>query len=656
MMGSSLKAQALVDARSLGLGGSLGAVRDTRDFAANPAGLVHMRDWDMSVSTYAEPSNSKSGFVFQGLALGKRLSEQQAAALRYTPGSSVSFVIPPVLLLGESNLPESADREIEYQEPFAFGIAHKFADEFSAGIGIRYRRERVADTRYQIIVRDTISYPTATQETFTRNAWLADAALQWQPSDQWSLTIAGRNVLRMFSGDAADVLETYRLPSSTFLEGGVRYTPDGNIHILASASSAGMGTVGAEWSPGLGLTVRGSVMGNKAERPMLCAAGMGIGWSYEFFEVDAGYLHYLSAENHRGNTPITDFSADDIINLDQHPFSRNRLALTAKAIFGHVRASLARIEGITMSGGVYPASHEVFAYKPIGTVRVRNVSSQPIHAKASFFVDRLMDAPTESAAVYILPDGVAEIPLTAVFNEQVKRVSTLTVKDGNVFVNATPAEQYDDKAQTRVLIHGKNAWDGDVNTLRYFVTPDEPLVLKYSRDALLEQRDSLEGIPGMLEQFTRARLVISSFAGRLQYVSDPRLTADFVQYPVETLNVQGGDCDDMTVCFASLLSSIGIATAFVDVIPPGKPDQAHIYLLFDTGVEPRFASALAENPKRFVVRRGPRGKETLWIPIETTVIARGFDEAWTGGAQRYFDDVEIGLGLAHGWVRVVDVN
>jgi hypothetical protein len=116
-----------------------------------------------------------------------------------------------------------------------------------------------------------------------------------------------------------------------------------------------MGALGAEWSPGFGLTLRGSVMGNKAERPFLCAAGMGIGWSYEFFEVDAGYLHYLSAENHRGNTPITEFSADDIINLDQHPFSRNRLALTAKASLA-CKTSLARIEACDVGGC---ASHEV---------------------------------------------------------------------------------------------------------------------------------------------------------------------------------------------------------------------------------------------------------------------------------------------------------
>jgi hypothetical protein len=309
-----------------------------------------------------------------------------------------------------------------------------------------------------------------------------------------------------------------------------------------------------------------------------------------------------------------------------------------------------------MISSVYPAARELFAYKPIGTARVRNISSQPIHAKASFFVERVMDAPTESQPVYLEPGGEADIPLTAVFNEQVEQATTQTVREGNVYIHATPAEQYDDKAQTRVVFQGKNAWDGDVYSLRYFVTPDHPAILKYSRDVLLERRDSLAGVDGVLEQYHKARLLLAGFAGNLQYVSDPRLSADYVQYPAETLSRHGGDCDDLAVCFASLLSSIGIAVAFVDVIPPGKPGEAHLYLLMDTGMQPRYGSALAQNPKRYVIRSGTQGKESVWIPIETTVLAKGFDEAWTAGAQRYFDDVEVGFGLAHGWVRIVDVH
>jgi len=111
----------------------------------------------------------------------------------------------------------------------------------------------------------------------------------------------------------------------------------------------------------------------------------------------------------------------------------------------------------------------------------------------------------------------------------------------------------------------------------------------------------------------------------------------------------------MTVCFASLLSSVGISTAFVDVVPPAQPEKSHIFFLFDTGLSPKFGDRVSSNPKRYIVRKSKTGQETIWIPIESTAITRGFEEAWTEGAQQYFDDVEIGLGVVQGWVHIVDV-
>jgi hypothetical protein len=45
----------------------------------------------------------------------------------------------------------------------------------------------------------------------------------------------------------------------------------------------------------------------------------------------------------------------------------------------------------------------------------------------------------------------------------------------------------------------------------------------------------------------------------------------------------------------------------------------------------------------------------VWIPVETTAITEGFMKAWEQGAKEYFDEVEVGLGLVRGWVRLVDV-
>jgi hypothetical protein len=138
-------------------------------------------------------------------------------------------------------------------------------------------------------------------------------------------------------------------------------------------------------------------------------------------------------------------------------------------------------------------------------------------------------------------------------------------------------------------------------------------------------------------------------------VNDPKASKDRVQFPSETLALRWGDCDDMTVCFSSLLSSVGINTAFVDAVPPQRPDDAHIFMMFDTEVPASQAKLVSDNPKRYVIRKNERGEETVWLPVETTAITQGFQKAWEVGAREYFDYVEVGLGVVRGWVRLVDL-
>jgi hypothetical protein len=646
--------QSLMDARALGLAAYFPVVQDTREFPINPAGIVQIRDWDMSMSTYLTPSAKPLGFVFHGLTLGKRFFGDEAFALRYSPGTSVRFIVPPTLVVGGE--PASNDREITYEESFAAAYAHRFAKSLSAGVSARVRREKVTDTRYQMVLHDTVSYPTAYQSAFASNVWSLDASLLWNPLSRLTVAAAVRNIFSWRNGDIGAPLQFYQLPTKPIGEIGVAYAVSPGFLFAASGSTAGSSACGIEWSAPFGLRLRCGTLLNTQKGPLVEGVTGGFGWYFDQFELNAGYVAFVSGSTHKGTTTVAAFNADQLTSLDIHQYSRNRLALSARAIFGNVRESLARIEGVTILGSVYPAAAEMLANKPIGVVRVRNLSRKSINAKVSLFVDRIMDAPTESPAVYIDPGAEADVPLMALFNEQVKKIRSLMVREGDVFVSASLADQYDDKSQTRLVILGRNAWNGDSKSLRYFVTPDDPAVLRYSRDVLLGHRDSLSLVPSMLESFAKARVLVNSFAGKLLYVNDPKLTADFVQYPAETLQLRGGDCDDMTVCFASLLSSIGLSTAFVDVVPPDHPERSHIYLLCDTGVEPRYGASISANPKRYIIRRNAAGVETLWLPLETTVAARGFDESWTVGAQEYFDDVEVGLGLVKGCVRIVDVN
>ena len=657
MDGVGTYAQTSMQPRVLGLGGNGATVRDIRGFSWNPAGLTGMRDWDFAVTSYTGLTSETAGFVFHGVAVGKRFFGNEALGLEFAPGAQLSFLFPASLSIGGDNTPVTNERRVEYREPVSLAFAHRFSERFSLGLGLRYRSENVSDTQVSLVPGDSIPLiPVTSEQTTVGETVAGDLSVLWRPEERLSISVTGRNLIRFQKTQLPDSLEPYALPDARALEASLAFQPASPVTLAAGLATNGTGSAALEWIPGSGLALRAAAYLSRRETPFVYAVSAALGWTYEILDLEVGYIRYTNASASSGDFQASDFDATRITAVDVNPYAGDRVSFSVKAIFGNVRESLARIERVNVDRSVYPSSFELFAYRPIGTATVRNLSDKPVRARVSFYVDRYMDAPTESAPVTLDPGGTAEVDLMAIFNERVAAVTSTQINEASVTVNATLTETYDDRRQVAVVIRGRNEWDGSAESLRFFVTPDDPDVLRASRDLLLENSGLLTGATTTTELFLKSRLIIQSFAGKLLYVNDPKLSSDYVQYPAETLRLRGGDCDDMTVCFASLLSSVGVSTAFVDVVPPSAPEKSHVYLLFDTGLEPRYGSSVSENPKRYVVRKGRSGKETVWIPIETTVISEGFDEAWTAGAQNYFDDVELGLGIVKGWVRIHDVN
>lgn len=646
--------QSLLSARSLALGAYGASVTDTRSFESNPAGIVGLRDWEFSTTTYGT-TGSGGGFVFQGLTLGKRILDDAALSIAYMPGSLLEFALPAIVITSDSGTPASIQQRVSYHENLLVAGAYRLFPTLSVGIAGRFRRTTVSDTKYELIPQGSGYVPRITPRTEEAATTLLDAGVLFRPVSSLRLGLVARNLLTFRQNLPSD-LSVFELPEEIAGELSTRIEPMPSLALMAQASTRASGAVGVEFTPLDVLALRGGLYFDRKESPAFYGWTVGAGWRYEFLELDAGYVGFPGGGSHSGRIPLASFDASRLHQLDLQPYTVNRAVVTVKAMFGKIRSPYVRILSAELLSGIYPSSYELFAFRPIGQARVKNISDRPVQARARFFIEGFMDAPTETPPVALQPGEERVIPFTAVLNRQVREVTQLVVREAEVYVSATASDEYDDRLQTSVLIHGRNDWDGDVMSLRHFVTPDDPDILRYTREVLVEYKDSLASVPLPLQAVAKARLLFNTFAGKLVYVGDPKVSTDFVQYPSETLRLRSGDCDDMTVCFASLLGSIGISAAFVDVVPPSAPEKSHIYLMFDTGLEPRFGHVLSENPKRFVVRRNARGEETLWLPIETTVITQGFERAWELGAQEYFDDVEVNLGLIKGWVRIVDVH
>jgi hypothetical protein len=655
MMNTGTYAQSLLNPRATSVGAYGPLVKDTRGFTDNAAGLVAMRDWDFSISTYLPTADVSQGFAFQGVTLGKRFLEDYALGLQYSPGSVLEFVIPTTFSGGPN--PVSIDKEIRFEEPVAVGCAYRVVDNLSAGVSMRLLRQKVTDTQYQFIIRpDTQFISPLPDNISTLTRWLGDVGIHWKPAPPVVVSLVGRNLMNIASGSLPAEVAAFELPSSRALNLGAAYGLLPSMVLAGEVSSEQRSAAGVEWRPGWDLDCRAGVHFAHRESNVLSAISVGLGWSYKFIGADISWLKFTSQENRSGSGSISGFEASSITSLELNRYTSDRVQFSLRAVFGNVRDVLVTIQRVEIRSGVYPSSSASLARSAIANVRVRNVSDKPVNARARFFIDRIMDDPTESLPVHLLPDEEGDIPVTAVFNDRVKSVERMVVREGTVYVSASPDEEFDDKRTTPVVIYGRNDWDGDVHSLRYFVTPDDPAIIRFTRDVLLSMSDSLDRTRAGFEQLRKAELLINAFSGKLLFVNDPKQSADYVQYPSETLHLRGGDCDDFTVLFSSVLGSIGISTALVDVVPPSDSSAGHIYLLFDTGLDPKFGGVISANPKRYLIRRNAKGMETIWVPVETTVIRHGFETAWSSGAQQYYDDVIIGHGLIRGWVRILDVN
>lgn len=650
-------AQHLGSSRESSTGGSTVLASGPSAIDWNPAACASIRGWMIIAGGYSFVGGGESGSPeFYGIGAGAGISDRQGAAFRITPGSSLDFVIPFRFVLEDSlqRLVTRYDRQIHYEEVFSLGYGYSPADGLSFGASLHSFEQKVSDTEYSV---DSSSVIHAAPVEFSGSVIGADLGVLWSPGRIWRLGAAAHNVVRSANG-LPDEARQYALAMPFSLTAGVSYAGIRNLIIGLDADTEDRIRFGGECDiPGIAV-FRGVCLVDASSSFSSGALSFGFGRSIQSVTLDVGYRAYLSQENRRGLSTVTAFESLDIRHLDDNPFTGNRLSVSASVSLGRATPGLIRIEYVDVLHEIFPSSQALYALAPVATVRVRNLASKPAEVRARFFVDHLMDGPTESAPVTIGPQQTGEIPLFATFNTSIQSGVSVTVRDADVSVSAsTDRGPVEDRRQTRILIRARNDWDGDVSRLRYFVTPRDSGILKFSRTYLSAYKALLDTVPAERIALEEAKILYNEFAARLLYVHDPKETADYVQYPSETLSLRGGDCDDLSVCYSAILGSIGVATAFVDVVPPDRPDGAHVYVLFDTGIDPGRAGLVSSNPKRYIVRSSTaQGRPTVWVPVETTLMSRGFEAAWAAGSQQYFDDVEVGLGLARGWVRLVDVG
>ena len=308
-----------------------------------------------------------------------------------------------------------------------------------------------------------------------------------------------------------------------------------------------------------------------------------------------------------------------------------------------------RIEKVQVQE-MYTSQYKLYSRESFGTVQVRNLQDRPLSTRLRVFIPELMSAPSEQD-VTVRPKVVSELPLTAILDEKVLAQRG----DQPVQVQVTASYQSlrlerHEKGLGRSVAYAPGAidWGLGMAQAAAFVTPRDPAVDELARQA---GRLALE-LPG--NPFGNRNLAFAAAMTDalrqlgVAYVPDPTTpfatvsatahAVDTVHYPYQTIDRLSGDCDDTSVLTASLLGNVGVNTCFVDV--PG-----HIFLIVDTGLPESDRMALGADSTMMVIYSGK-----VWIPLETTSLARGFAQAWRDGAD------EINTAAAQGPVGYYDVT
>ena len=289
---------------------------------------------------------------------------------------------------------------------------------------------------------------------------------------------------------------------------------------------------------------------------------------------------------------------------------------------------------------VFPVFHKYYDDHPLGSVVLRNPFDQPItDVKVSFIIPQYMDGPKESPSLSTLKAGESAIVhLFALFRPNILEVTEATKVQGEVILEYKlngEAQRKSVMQTVRVLDRNAMTWQDD-RRVAAFVTAKDPAVLSFSKNVASSiSRKSSVAINQNLLQAMAVHGALSLYG--LSYVVDlksqyaelstHKQSVDFLQFPRQTLEYKGGDCDDLSILYAALLESVGIETAFITV--PG-----HIFMAFSLGLTPEDARKAFTYPDELIFKDGKS-----WVPIEVT--ERGdFLEAWQMGAKEWRENLQ----------------
>lgn len=617
----------------------------------NPSGFISLKDWGLSISYGSEFSKPAASNIY-AISLSKRLNEHVLTA-RYSPGfiKEFSFSSGESILLDDSSS-QSLNSRFIYKEILGFGYSYSFSPKFNLGFSLRYFTQEFNNETFKPILSDTLYYLERENINERVNFWNCDFGLNYFVSDWFMLSVSSINLLNFGEPSNSEENKQYELRTNKNAAFRFTFVPyeRTSLNLLYETNNsfqAGVNKLIEIGSSTLGFSI--AAQHDKYQSPFVNGILGGIVFSNDLWGMAFTGTKYLSSRNQTYS--YSDFKSEGIHSLLNNKYSFDKAVLSFNLTLNTIKEQIVKFSSVEIVREIYPTFFETYVDSPFAYGRVVNLSDKEVFVRPLSFIEGLNNDFIQSPTVAIQPKDTAIVPF---FTYPLESYTKQRVEISQAyFALSSSSDEFDDKTQDPILINGINSWDGNVRNLRYFIKKDLAYSMSFSKNILSSRKTELDTIRFSLSQFFKAKYIYNSLVKELVYTSDPRASTEYVQFPNETIKLRGGDCDDLSVCYSSLLESVGIETALVDY--KNTSDIRHVNVLFNTNLTPDDAVLITENDSKYFIRKDENGDDEVWIPIETTSLT-DFDTAWNIGAEKFYNDGIQNLGLAANKVEIIDIN
>lgn len=617
----------------------------------NLAGLYSIKDWGLTVSYGGEFSTPAVSNIYL-ISLIKRYGSHTLSS-RYTPGYQKDFIFSTgeAIVINDSTI-QSLSSEFSYNELFGFGYSYLFNKNISAGITLRYfTQEFNTEIVSPIFSQDTIFL---SQERINENygLWKADIGISYSPVSYLTFTAASKNLFNIGESSLSDEFNDYQLKKEKRGIFGVSYNPNNSfgfnlLYETDNSIIAGVNSFFKLFNSNFGFSL--SAFHNKYQSPFFAGITPSLSYSNNIFGISLSGIKYF--EDRNKPFPFSDFADNGLDNLINNRYSYDKAVLTFSFTLNTIKQARVKILDVNVVRDVYPTIEGHYLFQPAAYGKIVNISDEAIKVKPLSKINDINNDAVESPLILVPPKDTVEIPFYIYIPESFNNEKTsISIVD---FIVETGNNELDDKMQKSILINSSNAWDGRVINLKYFISKGMNSSMNYSKEILSSYKQNLDTIINALTPFYTAKYLFNSLVENIVYTADPRATSEYVQFPDETLKLKGGDCDDLSVLYCSMLESSGIETALVDY--KNSSGVRHVNVMFNSGLSSKQAKLITNNDSKYIIRKNSFGEDKIWIPVEVTSLT-GFDTAWSLGAEKFNAEAVNDLGIAKGNVEIIEVN